>query len=161
MAVIYPILAAAVVAADQITKYLIRSSLALGERIPVFKAVLGDWFNITYIRNTGTAFSMFAGNKMVTVVLTSLLIVFCIVVAVREFRKGSRLLALCLTFVMAGGVSNMIDRLCFGYVTDMISCGSFAIFNVADIAVTCGCFTAMIIIAFFYKEDKSKEAADE
>jgi signal peptidase II len=51
-----------------------------------------------------------------------------------------------LTFVIAGGVSNMIDRLTLGYVTDMISCGNFAVFNVADIAVTCGCALTVLWI---------------
>ena len=56
-------------------------------------------------------------------------------------RRGParRVISILLTFVIAGGVSNMIDRLALGYVTDMISCWSFAVFNVADIAVTCGC----------------------
>ena len=153
---IYPIIVAVVIVADQITKYMVRSGLDLGQRIPVMQSLLGDWFNITFIRNTGTAFSMFAGNKWVTVVLTSALIVFCLVMAIREIRNGSKALAICLTFIMAGGLSNMIDRLYFGYVTDMISWGSFAIFNVADIAVTCGCAAAMVVILLFYKEENNK-----
>jgi signal peptidase II len=61
------------------------------------------------------------------------------------------------TFVAAGGASNMIDRLTLGYVTDMISCGSFAVFNVADIGVTCGCVLAMIALIILYR-DEDKEA---
>ena len=81
---------------------------------------------------------MFAGNKLVTVVFTSVLIVVCLVFIISELRAGRRLVPLLLTFVAAGGISNMIDRLSLGFVTDMISCWSFAVFNVADIFITCG-----------------------
>lgn len=149
---IYGLIMAAVIAADQLTKIIIRANLDLGERIPV----IGDWFRITYVQNTGTAFSMFSGNKMVTLVLTSILIVFCLIMIIRESRSGSRTLALCLTFVMAGGVANMIDRFFIGFVTDMISVGSFAVFNVADIAVTCGCLAAMVTVLLEYKDSEDK-----
>lgn len=51
----------------------------------------------------------------------------------------------------------MIDRLTLGFVTDMISCGSFAVFNVADIGVTCGCILAMLVLLLQFK-DEEKEA---
>ncbi|MBQ0017620.1 MAG: signal peptidase II [Clostridiales bacterium] len=148
---IYGIIMALVIALDQITKYLIRANLNLGDRIQI----IGDWFRITYVQNTGTAFSMFAGNKLVTLVLTSVLIIGCLIIIIKEARNGSKALALCLTAVISGGIANMIDRFMLGFVTDMISVGSFAVFNVADIAVTCGCFAAMILVLLEYrKEDK-------
>ena len=147
---IYPVIAALVVALDQLTKYLVRSNMQPGRRIPV----LGDWFSIYYVQNTGTAFSMFEGNRFVTVFLTSALIIACVVFIVREDACGHRLVPLLLTFVAAGGISNMIDRLALGYVTDMISCGSFAVFNVADIAVTCGCVLTMIAVILTYKDEE-------
>ena len=100
---------------------------------------------------------MFRGNQFVTVFLTSALIIFCIVFIVKEHREGQRLIAVLFSFVAAGGISNMIDRLTLGFVTDMISCGSFAVFNVADIGVTCGCILAMIALLVLYK-DEDKEA---
>ncbi|MBR7088860.1 MAG: signal peptidase II [Mogibacterium sp.] len=152
--VIYPVIAAAVIALDQLTKYIVRSGMQPGDSIPV----LGEWFRILYVRNTGTAFSMFEGNKWITLVLTSILIVACLVFVIREARSGSRPLSVLLTFVIAGGASNLIDRLTLGYVTDMISCGSFAVFNVADIAVTCGCaLTILYLILEMRKEEKRTE----
>ena len=150
---IYPLIAAAVIAIDQITKYMVRSSMQPGDSIPV----IGEWMRILYVRNTGTAFSMFAGNKWITVVLTSALIIACLVFVIREARSGSKAVSILLTFVIAGGVSNLIDRLALGYVTDMISCGSFAVFNVADIGVTCGCILTMITLLILYG-DEDKEA---
>lgn len=150
---IYPLIAAAVIAIDQITKYMIRSSMQPGDSIPV----IGEWMRILYVRNTGTAFSMFEGNKWITVVLTSALIIACLVFVIREARTGSKAVSILLTFVIAGGVSNLIDRLALGYVTDMISCGSFAVFNVADIAVTCGCaLTILFVLLEMKKEEGSK-----
>lgn len=147
---IYPIIIAVIIAADQASKIIVRSNFALGERMPV----IGDWMNFTYIRNEGAAFSMFSGNHFVTVILTSLLLIFCIGLIIHEARSNERILAICLTCVLAGGASNLYDRLHFGFVTDMISCGNFAIFNVADIFVTCGCIFAIIYILFTFKEEK-------
>ena len=142
-----------VIVLDQLTKYLVRANMQPGDRIPV----IGDWMSIYYVQNTGTAFSMFSGNQFVTVFLTSALIIFCIVFIVKEAREGQRVIPALFTFVAAGGISNMIDRLTLGYVTDMISCGSFAVFNVADIGVTCGCVLTMIALLILYK-DEDREA---
>ena len=149
---IYPLIAAIVIILDQLTKYLVRTNMQPGERIPV----IGDWMSINYVQNTGTAFSMFRGNQFVTIFLTSLLIIFCIVFVVKEARDGQKLIATLFTLVAAGGISNMIDRLTLGFVTDMISCGSFAVFNVADIGVTCGCILTMIMLVMFYKDGEEE-----
>ena len=148
---LYPLIAAVIIAADQATKYLVRTSLQPGDRIPV----IGDWMSIYYVRNTGTAFSMFSGNKMITIVLTTVLIIACIIFLIKEARSGSRITALFLTMIAAGGLSNLIDRLVLGYVTDMISCWSFAVFNVADIFVTCGCFLLVIYLFFTMKDEEA------
>ena len=155
---IYPVIVAVVIAADQITKYLVRSAMQPGDFIPV----IGNWMRILYVRNTGTAFSMFEGNKWVTLVLTSVLIIVCTIYVIREAKAGDKIIAVLLTCVIAGGVSNMIDRLTLGYVTDMISCGNFAVFNVADIFVTCGCIlTVLYLLNEIYKESKSGKDADD
>ena len=98
---------------------------------------------------------MFEGNRYVTVLLTSVLIIVCLVVIISEARAGRTLIPVLLTLVAAGGVSNLADRLTLGYVTDMISCGSFAVFNVADIAVTCGCILTMLALLLFYREEEA------
>lgn len=152
---IYPLAAALVITLDQLTKYAVRSTMQPGDRIPI----IGKWLSIYYVQNTGTAFSMFAGNKLVTVALTSVLIIVCLIFIMSELRAGRRLVPLLLTFVAAGGISNMIDRLSLGFVTDMISCWSFAVFNVADMFITCGCILTMIaMLALMREEDKKKSS---
>ena len=64
--------------------------------------------------------------------------------------------------VFAGGLGNMIDRLRFGYVVDMIATEfiDFPVFNVADCFITCGCILLMLHLVFFnrefWKEEKKK-----
>ena len=150
---LYPVIAAVIILADQITKALVRAFMQPGDRIPV----IGDLVRIYYVQNTGTAFSMFEGNRFVTVVLTAFLILACTAFIFREIRDGETQIAVLLTCVAAGGVSNLLDRLCLGYVTDMISVGSFAVFNVADIFVTCGCLlTVAVLLMQIRDEDKKK-----
>ena len=146
---IYLLIGALVIALDQITKYMVRANMQPGDRIPV----IGNWMSIYYVQNTGTAFSMFAGNRFVTIFLTSALIILCIIFIVKEGSEKVSLIPVLFTFVAAGGISNMIDRLALGYVTDMISCGKFAVFNVADIGVTCGCILTMIALIVLYRDD--------
>ena len=152
----YLIIAGILIFLDQFTKYLVRSNMQPGDRIPV----IGNWLSIFYVQNTGTAFSMFAGNRFVTIFLTTVLIILCIVFIVKESADGVSLIPVLFTLVAAGGISNMIDRLTLGYVTDMISCGKFAVFNVADIGVTCGCILTMIALIVTYKDDNG-EASNE
>ena len=153
--IIYPIIAALIIAADQFTKYAVRSELELGEAVPV----LGDWFRICYVQNTGTAFSMFEGNRFITIFLTSALIIGCVAYAISEIRSGHRIVPILLCCIASGGVSNMIDRISLGFVTDMISCGNFAVFNVADMFITSGCVLLMIIVLIMYKNEDAAEKA--
>lgn len=154
---IYPIAAALIIACDQLSKYAVRSNMQVGDTIPV----LGKWFRICYVQNTGAAFSMFEGNRFITIFLTSALIIGCVVYALYEAKRGARALPLLLTCVASGGISNMIDRLMHGFVTDMISCWSFAVFNVADMFITCGCILMMIIVLLSYKDEASKEGGTD
>ncbi len=147
--VLCPAIVATVIVLDQLSKYMVRSSMRPGERIPV----IGDWMSIRYVQNTGAAFNLFSGNRLVTVFLTSVLIVFCLVFIIKEFREGHTLIPALFSFVLAGGISNMIDRLSRGFVTDMISCGSFAVFNIADMAITCGCALTLLVILFSHPDN--------
>ena len=154
---IYPMIAVIIIAADQITKYAVRANLELGEAIPI----LGNWFRICYVQNTGTAFSMFEGNRFITIFLTSALIIGCVVYAITEIRAGHKLVPLLLCCIASGGISNMIDRLTLGFVTDMISCGKFAVFNVADMFITTCCILLMLMVLVMYKNEVDEKKASE
>lgn len=136
---------------DQITKLWARNTLP-GAPIVVWKNV----FSFRLIYNTGASFGIFQ-NK--TLALTVFSIVGMLAIAVFYFWlpkvKKMRPMRLTLAMIMAGGIGNIIDRIAFGKVTDMISFDliNFPVFNVADIGVTCGAIVMCILWIFYYKEE--------
>ncbi len=138
-----------IVAADQITKLLTVRQIPLYETVPVLDGV----FHLTYVQNTGAAFSAFQGMQW----LFALIFLGLTVAVFYEyfkrplpFTRGERWL---IAAVYGGGLGNMIDRIRLGYVVDMIEVEfiSFPVFNVADCFITCGCILLMVHLAFFNK----------
>jgi len=142
--------AAGIVAADQITKAMVLTHIPLHEQVAVLPGVVG----LTYVRNYGAAFSSFQGMQwlfgLIFLVFTALII--------WEYRKKSmpftKFERWCIAAVYGGGLGNMIDRLRFGYVVDMIETEfiEFPVFNVADCFITCGCIALIAHLIFFNKE---------
>lgn len=143
---ILPIITLGIILLDQASKYIVITSFNIGEKF----YLIGDWMRITYVQNRGVAFSMFSGNQLVTIILTSILLIACLILILRE--KNNFKLSVCLSCILGGGIGNLIDRIFRGYVVDMISCGNFAVFNVADIFVTCGCLVCIMYLLFFSRE---------
>ena len=150
--------AAGIVAADQITKALVLTHIPLHEQVAVLPGVVG----LTYVRNYGAAFSSFQGMQW----LFALIFLVFTALIVREYRKKSmpftKFERWCIAAVYGGGLGNMIDRLRFGYVVDMIETEfiEFPVFNVADCFITCGCIALIAHLIFFnkefWKEEKKK-----
>lgn len=138
------ILTAAIIALDQFTKYLVRANFSVGETLPVIRNV----FHLTYIQNRGAAFSMFQDNRVMTVAFPIIAMIACAVLLVWLVRGKEKLLSVAVALIIAGGVGNIIDRIVNGYVTDFLDFRVFPVFNVADMAVTCGCALAIIYIVF-------------
>lgn len=139
---------------DQITKWLTREYLA-GKTIVIIKGVL----ELTLLKNTGAAWGSFSSNTTALIILT---LVMTVAILIYYFKLPSKdnkrliWLELCLGFIIAGAIGNMIDRIYFKYVTDMIyfKLINFPVFNIADIYVTCACFVMVILILFYYKEEE-------
>ena len=112
-------------------------------------------FDLIFIQNTGAAFSMFSDKTTVLTIITSLLIVGCIYVVIKDLFK-STLVNWALVLCIGGGVGNMIDRIRLNYVVDFIECKlfEFPVFNVADIYVVVSVFCLAILILFYYKEEE-------
>ena len=142
--------AAVIVAADQFTKYLTVANIPLWGHVDVWPGVVG----LTYVRNTGAAWSSFEGMLW----LFALIFAIFTVVLIWEFSKKrmgfTNLERWCIAAVWGGGLGNMIDRLRLGYVVDMIQTEfmDFPVFNVADCFITCGCILLMIHLFIFNKE---------
>lgn len=135
---------------DQISKYYIQTNMDLNNSIPVIERL----FSITYIQNTGAAFSLLQG-KTIILILIQVFVILSIVVYV--FIKKNSLhwtLKTSLALIVGGGIGNLIDRLRFGYVVDFLHFHFWPIFNVADISVCIGC--VLLIIYVFLIEGKEK-----
>ena len=151
----YVLFAALVVAADQFTKYLTLLYIPLHTRIDVLPGFLG----LTYVQNTGAAFSSFQGQQWLFVLIFAVLTVAILWEYFKKPRPFTRFERWCIASVYAGGLGNMIDRVRFGYVVDMIETRfmDFPVFNVADCFITCGCIILIISLFFnkeFWKEEK-------
>jgi len=140
--------AGAVVALDQWTKYLVRTKLALGEYWSPFPW-LTPFARILHSNNTGAAFGLFpSGSAIFTVV--AILVSIGIVVYYPRVPRSQRALRFALALQLAGALGNLISRLIDGTVTDFISLGQFAIFNVADASISIG--TAILIAVMWLEE---------
>jgi len=146
----FSLFAAGIVAADQFTKYLTVANIALYEDVPFLPGVL----QLTYVQNTGAAFSSFEGQQwlfaLIFLILTGL-------VFWEYFKKPMGFTTLerwCIAAIYGGGLGNMIDRVRMGYVVDMIETTfmEFPVFNVADCFITCGCIAMMVHLVLFNKE---------
>lgn len=146
----YCLFALGILAADQITKLLVV------QNIPLFGHVDGipGLFGLTYVQNTGAAFSSLQGMRWLFVLIFAVLTV---AVLVEYFKKPLPFTAFdrwCIAAIYGGGLGNVIDRVRLGYVVDMINVEfmDFAVFNVADCFITCGCVLLAVHLIFFNKE---------
>jgi len=99
-------------------------------------AVFPDGAELPTVKNTGMAFGMFQGNSFVILVVSVLLIGGCAFL-LRGMRL-SGLVPIALSMILGGAAGNMIDRLAYGYVIDMIPFFQWFVFNVADAGVVVG-----------------------
>jgi len=129
---------AAIVALDQWSKWKIKTSYDLYHSEPIVQ----DFFHFTYVTNDGMAFGLsFPGGKQVLLFVTLALTGVIIWMLWKE-KNSHNLIRYGLSFILAGAIGNMIDRVLYGKVVDFldIMVGDFHwyIFNVADSAVTTG-----------------------
>lgn len=141
---------------DQVSKYLIRSTMELYESIPVIK----NFFHLTYITNDGMAFGInFPGGIYLFTIASFLLTIFLIGYLWYE-RKGHLILRISLALIIAGAIGNFIDRVMFKEVIDMFDFIFWGyhwyIFNVADSAVTVGII--LYLTYSFFLEPKKQTA---
>ncbi len=146
---LYFLAAAALVALDQFTKLAIRSSLALGEQLTLLPGVLG----LTYVQNTGMAFSSLSGRTGFLTVVSLTASVAMSVMLIRNRPFAHPFGKWTLTLILAGAVGNLIDRFFFHFVTDMIQVlfVNFAVFNVADCCVVTGGILMAVYVFFFWE----------
>ena len=159
-AIITVLLIIASVVLDQVSKWLVVANMELGQSINVIPGI----FRFTYIHNYGAAFGSMANARWIFMILSTLAII-AILVYIFWKKPASKLLRAALILVVGGGVGNMIDRVCLGYVVDFLDFCAFPnlwmwIFNVADAFVCIGAgMLALWMILDMIKDEKAKKNA--
>jgi signal peptidase II len=147
------VFAGLIIIADQVTKTLVRT------RLPV-QGVWSPWpwlepyARIVHWYNTGVAFGMFQGMNGVFIVLAFLVSLAIVYYYPRVPRKDWAL-HLAMGMQLAGAVGNLIDRVVYHQVTDFISIGNFAVFNVADASISVG--VAILVLDVWIQDTKKKK----
>lgn len=134
------VIGAAIVAIDRITKIVVRGAMIYGESVKIF-----DFFRITYVENTGSAWGFFAGGQYSNYVF---LAVNLAALAYLMFNYGKfavdKYSSLAWALVTAGALGNIGDRLFVGAVVDFFDVRifgyNFPVFNIADSSLTVGGF---------------------
>ncbi|MBN2410257.1 signal peptidase II [candidate division KSB1 bacterium] len=159
---------------DQITKYMIKTSMSLHQSF----GVIGDFFRITYVENTGMAFGISIGENVLFTVFAAAASIA--ILSYFFYIKGEHLFArLAMIIIFGGALGNLTDRIFRGSVVDFLdfeffdiyipqfdflfihfpgySMTRWPVFNVADIAVSVGMIMLMIFVIF----DKEHETGTE
>ena len=155
------VVAFAIVAADQLTKWAIIEWVALYEKVP-----LNSFINVTHQRNPGAAFSFLADaggwQRWFFVVLSAGVSCVLTVWLWRIRNQGQAILVAGLALVLGGAIGNLIDRIMLGYVTDFIQVWfgnwAFPSFNIADAAISVGAALMIIDALFFSGRDEEPES---
>ncbi len=150
------VIAALVLAADQLTKFLIRANLSPGESIPEEGIV-----RLIHVTNTGGVFGLFASQTFL-LVFTAVLGVVAILFYYRYLPFDSSLFRSGLGLQLGGAIGNLIDRLLYGHVTDFVYVRvwhdfHWPAFNIADSAIVVG-VTMMACSLLLFGEEKEKGA---
>jgi signal peptidase II len=153
---LFVMLAAVVVALDQVTKYFIFTRMIVGDSYPV----LGKVLSVTYSRNTGSAMGLVPAHGRVLAVVAAVFIVGIMVWGARWAGRNPWL-AWGLGLLMGGAVGNLIDRVRFGYVVDFIDVHFWPVFNVADIAVCVGAGLILVGTILYTEPGQCACAASE
>ena len=128
---------------DLISKIIVSSLLDVNEVIVVIK----NFLNITYVRNTGAAWSIFAGETLGLIVI-SLIIIALIVYYVSKNKFKSKLELFGYSLILGGAIGNLYDRIVYGYVIDFLDFYIFGydypIFNLADSFIFIGVILVII-----------------
>lgn len=124
---------------DQLTKILL-----LNKNI----TIIPGFINFTYTENTGAAFGI-GSNNIIMVILVNIIILGFVIKFLKDNNERINLfISIPLIAILSGGISNLTDRICRGFVIDFIDVNlfNFPNFNIADISIVLGIFTLIAVI---------------
>lgn len=131
---------------DQLTKNkLVNQNIIL---VPGF-------INLTYTENKGVAFGIGSSNIVMVIIVNIIILGFIIKFLKDKNEQVNSLIIISLIFILSGGISNLIDRVCKGFVIDFININlfNFPNFNIADISIVIGILALLISIIISIKNE--------
>jgi signal peptidase II len=147
---------AVIILFDQWTKNWVRTTIPLGGSWSPWPW-LEPYARFVHWQNTGAAFGIFQNLSLVFTIL-AFIVSIAILYYFPRLPRGEWLMRLALIMQLGGAVGNLIDRLTIGTVTDFISVGTFAVFNLADASISVG--TAILILAVWLSERKQRRLVE-
>ena len=131
----------AAIVADQLTKHIVSSQLALDDQVKLIGPL-----SIHHVQNSGIAFGLFSSATAAVIVLTTFAVGWMLLFFA---RSGARhpVLPVALGLVIGGSVSNLVDRVRLGHVTDFLDLKFWPAFNLADSFIVVG--VAVLLLALF------------
>jgi signal peptidase II len=124
-------------ALDQLTKVWVTNA----SNLPI--KIIGNFFQIIRSENTGIAFSI-PIPQIILIPLIIFIIIFGLNALRKEIQFEHPIALTSIAIILAGAIGNLLDRLRFGHVIDFIAVGKFPIFNIADVAISCGIATLLL-----------------
>jgi signal peptidase II len=135
--IVFAVIAAVVVAGDQLSKNWVATHLAFNQSVPI-----DGFFRLTYAQNTGAAFSIFYGRASILTIVSIIGVILILLYNFWVYRRfpylDNRINKIALALIFGGTVGNLIDRFRLGHVTDFVDIGPWPIFNVADSSLVIG-----------------------
>lgn len=142
---------------DQIVKILVISKLALQQSI----TIINNFFNITYVRNTGAAWSILSGNVLLLIMISVLALVAIYYYLIKD-KDLNKIDIVSYSMLIGGIIGNLIDRIVHGYVIDYLDFKifnyNFPIFNVADtlIVISIIIIGISLIVGEYREQNRNK-----
>ena len=142
---------------DQIVKILVINKMTLQQSI----IVINNFFNITYVRNTGAAWSILSGNVLLLIMISiiALGVIYYYLIKDKELKK---IHIVSYSMLIGGIIGNLIDRVVHGYVIDYLDFKifnyNFPIFNIADILIVISIIIIGIslIVGEYHEQNRNK-----
>ncbi len=139
---------------DQLTKFLVMKNMDIAKEV----SIIPNFLSLFYVENTGAAFSSFL-NQQLFLIIISILFLVVLIILIRKEKYTTIFSHISLGILLGGMIGNLIDRLFLGAVVDFISVTifgyKFAVFNIADMGITCG--VAIYLISCIIMEIKKEE----
>lgn len=149
-----------VILLDQVSKFIIKSYLEVGEVLKVTP----KFFWLTHVQNSGAAFSISFGSFLINrVVFIIVSVVAVLLLIYLNIRSKSKIEKFAFALILGGAIGNLIDRILYGRVTDFLDCDfpdfimrRWPVFNIADSSIVIA-IVILIFFSFFIQHKKSED----